>query len=362
MSNLSNARIKKLQAEIQLEKCEAYIIDSPTDLFYLLGLHLSLGRLLVTPQHVTLFVDGRYFEACRLQLSIDVKQTQGYGAGSIFEKEAELKNKKVGFDQNYTSYQEYVSLEKLGMQLVPLRSLVARLRLVKDPDELQKLKKAADLCREGYFFCLEQLKEGIEEREIVSRLKIFWLQKGGGGVGFPPIIAFGENAALPHHRPGTRKLQKGDTVLIDIGVVLDNYHSDMTRVVFHGETDQKMHEVYAIVYEAQQKAIACALPGAPLREVDRAARSYIASRGYEKEFSHGLGHGIGLEVHEGPRLTYQGEESLGTLEENMVVTIEPGIYLPGIGGVRLEDSVVITKEGAWSLTNIPITQEAPKII
>jgi len=172
MSTLN--RLEKLYQKVQKERLDAYIVDQPIDLFYLLGLPLSLGRLVVYSDRATLFVDGRYFEACKAKLSIPVIQTQGYGKESAFYKQSAFRGKKVGFDQGFTSFSEYTQLKLLEADLIPLKSLVSSLRVIKDQHELTLLEKAADLCREGYFYILDQLKEGIEEQEVVCFLKIFW--------------------------------------------------------------------------------------------------------------------------------------------------------------------------------------------
>ncbi|MCH9703190.1 MAG: M24 family metallopeptidase, partial [Chlamydiae bacterium] len=188
---------------------------------------------------------------------------------------------------------------------------------------------------------------------LVAELEIFWLQNGAAGVAFSPIVAFGENSSKPHYHPQDRPLREDDAVLIDIGVTLDHYHSDMTRVLLPKDPDPKMVEIYAVVKEAQKRALALCKPKSVVADLDAAARDYITECGYGDHFVHSLGHGIGLEVHEAPRLYKEGADVDLRLEAGMAITIEPGIYLPGIGGVRIEDTVVITNEGHINLTNSP---------
>lgn len=230
------------------------------------------------------------------------------------------------------------------------------MRRVKDKQEIRLLGKAANLGTEGFHYVCSKLTEGITEQELAIALEIFWKEKGSQGLAFSPIIAFGKNSSMPHHRAGATKLQSGDIVLIDIGVLLDYYHSDMTRCVFFGPPQKKLIEIYEIVRQAQEMALAMCRPGVLIEELDRAARSYIASKGHQEHFTHGLGHGVGLQIHEGPSLSQKSADKTLPLEEGMVITIEPGIYLPEIGGVRIEDTVVITDKGHKNLTKAAKTQ------
>jgi len=195
------------------------------------------------------------------------------------------------------------------------------------------------------------LKEGISENELAIELEIFWKRRGSKAIAFDPIIAFGSNSSMPHYRVGQRKLNTGEAVLIDIGVNLNHYHSDMTRVVFFGDPDPKIASIYEIVLKAQELALENCRPGTPIAELDASARTYIEQKGYGENFTHSLGHGVGLEIHELPLIRSQSPGADTQLEEGMVVTIEPGIYLPGIGGVRIEDTVAITRDGYENLTN-----------
>lgn len=238
-------------------------------------------------------------------------------------------------------------------QLVNCSQPLASLRALKDPQELRLLQRAASLGSKGFDHLLAHIKPGVSELDLAKTLKIFWLQEGGEGCSFDPIIAFGANAAKPHHMPSKKRLAVGDPVLIDIGVTLEKYHSDMTRVVFFRKATRRMREVYAIVAEAQQQALALCCPGENIAAIDRVAREFIASHGYGDAFCHSLGHGIGLQVHEWPFLRNNATTRKEHLQEGMVITIEPGIYLPGIGGVRIEDTVAITAKGYRNLTQRP---------
>ena len=349
-------RIKKLQELIKASSFDALIIDHPINIFYLTGLDLSLGRLIIAEEKCFLIVDGRYLEVSKQKFSCPVLLLKDDVLKEVFTTHL-LKSEKVAFSQTNTTYFEYMQLKKildpLEIVLEPSDDFVTKIRRLKEPSEIDKLKKAAELGSEGYDFVLKSLQEGISEEEVAAELEIFWKRNGGKGVSFEPIIAFGKGGSMPHYRPGGERLKKGDSVLIDIGVNLDHYHSDMTRVVFCGQPDPKILEIYAIVQEAHEKALAMCKPGVTVGQLDSAARDFITQKGYGDNFTHSLGHGIGLEIHESPILRNKPPMQSIVLEEGMVITIEPGIYLSDKGGVRLEDTVVITKDGFDDLTKRP---------
>jgi Xaa-Pro aminopeptidase len=338
-------RIKKVQERLEMLGVDLLVIDNPIDLFYLTGQELSAGRLVIAHDESTLYVDGRYYGSCKKALSMPVVLLAKENPLPSFE------GKRIGFDAGYTTYENFGKLEALKGERVPLSSPIQAIRSVKELGEIESLRQAAELGSSGFDFVVSRLAEGMTEEKLAVELEIYWRKAGGQKLAFAPHIAFGENSAYPHYHVGKRGLRKGDLVLIDIGVVLNHYHSDMTRVVFFGEPAEELEKIYRIVHEAQLKALELCKPGTPLAELDRAARSLIEEAGYGEHFLHSLGHGVGLEIHEAPWIR---KNAAGKLQEGMVVTIEPGIYLEGLGGVRLEDTVVITAEGFENLTNRPI--------
>lgn len=343
--------LEKAHKLVREQKIDALIIDNPLDLYYLTHLNLSLGRLLILKKEALLFVDGRYFEACKKESAIPVILTHGYGENSaFFHAMKKLRRKKVGFDTKYTSYAVFQQLDRLQLSLQGIEDPLTPLRMIKDKGEITKLKEATKLNIQGFHYARSLLKIGVTEEEVAAKLEIFYLKQGGEGIGFKPIIAFGANSAAPHHRAGNTKLRKNDTVLIDIGVIWDHYHSDMTRVVFTGKKDKEMEKIYAIVEEAKLKALILCQPGVLIKELDRAARGVIEKAGYGPFFPHSLGHGVGLEIHEFPSVRFDAPCGEVALMPGMCITIEPGIYLPGKGGVRLEDLILITKNGHQNLT------------
>ena len=350
--------LEKARTLLAKENLDLLIVDNPIDLYYLTGHHFSLGRLAIG-QNATLFVDGRYLEAAQKIPSVSTILTKGYGKGSPFAESFASLPKRVGFDASTTTFSAYQELEALfGREsLVPLSAPIQRLRMVKEPIEIEYLAAAAHLAILGLDFVRSFLKEGMIEEEIALELELFWRRKGGQKLAFDTIIASGPNASQPHYRAGKRKITRHEPILVDMGVVLHNYHSDLTRVFFLGEPIPKMREIYSVVEEACKAALQICRPGTLVRELDSVARSVIEKAGYGEYFTHSLGHGVGLEIHELPLLRSTPPFGELPLSEGMVITIEPGIYLPGLGGVRLEDTIAITKEGYRILTNRPLSLE-----
>lgn len=327
----------------QLEDCiEACLIENPIDLYYLTGLSLSKGSLLLTRKEQLLLVDDRYFQSAIEKAIVEVEKDlpiawEGFFARSLL--------KKMAFDSEKTSYDRYLSLQKYNKELVACPNLLKNVRAIKDPMEIEKITASAQLLRKGFAHICSLLKVGITEKELSKEFEIFCLQKGADSLAFEPIVAFGKNSAMPHYRSQSVALQSKDVVLIDIGVVIDHYHSDMTRVVFFEKPHLRLSYLYQIVKQAQKAALDLCVPGTTFAELDLAARRVFKKHELEPFFVHTLGHGIGLDVHEFPRISYQAKDGQVILQKNMVVTIEPGLYLPGIGGVRYEDMVLITEEG-----------------
>lgn len=350
-------RIKRVQQWIRNQCCDALLIENKIDLFYLTGLELSAGKMVVAQNDTCLIVDKRYFERCKKSSAIPVLPAETHAWLDFFGKPPFSSIAKFAFDSDSTTYHQFLTLAdvlKSRMELIPFQSPVKHLRMIKDASEIHHLEEAAVLGAKGFDYVCTLLKEGISENEIANELEIYWKRLGSKGLAFDPIIAFGANSSMPHYRAGEAKLQRGQTVLIDIGVNFRHYHSDMTRTLFFGEPDPKIAEIYEIVKGAQKAALQMCRPGTCVGDLDEAARAFIRERGYGENFTHSLGHGVGLEIHELPVLRNKPPFAEIILEEGMVITIEPGIYLEGIGGVRLEDTIVIQSEDYKNLTNRPL--------
>lgn len=345
-------RLQKTQNLLKEVHLQALLIDDPLSLLYLTGLELSAGKLYIHQEGADLVVDGRYHEKSLAQNLYPVIPLENF----VF-KEWVIQHsiQKLAFDSHLTSYQNYLALlkscEECQVSLVPLASPLQKMRLIKDTDEILLLRQAGRLANEGCRMAIDSLRDGISEEELAFELEFFWKKRGAKKLSFDPIIAFGKNSSMPHYRAGPTILQKGMHVLIDIGVAYQNYHSDMTRVVYFGAPDPKIQEIHAIVEEAKNQAMKLCRPGTLIGKLDRTARNVIIEKGYGEFFTHSLGHGVGLDIHEAPTIRSQGAFVEIPLEAGIVITIEPGIYLPGIGGVRLEDTILITESGYENLTH-----------
>jgi Xaa-Pro aminopeptidase len=331
-SKVFSNRAAKLQLLLKEWNVEGCLIENPLDLFYLTGLQLSAGALVISRKNSALFVDGRYIEFAKKNSPFPVHPLDKLSFTST-----------MAFDSHSTTFDRWEKLSKT--KLTPISQPLKTIRAIKEKDELKALEKSAKLLWKGFEHIRRKLKVGMTEKEIACELEVFWLQHGAEGMSFEPIIAFGKNSAYPHYRAGDTKLKKGDIVLCDIGVVLDHYHSDMTRTFFFGKPDSRLVLIDTVVKKAHAAALKLCRPGTKVGELDQAACAVIEKAGLEKFITHSLGHGIGLETHEFPRIKYKGTDHSVVLREGMVITIEPGLYHAGVGGVRHEDTIAITAKG-----------------
>jgi Xaa-Pro aminopeptidase len=324
--------------------CEALLIQNPLDLLYLTDLVLSAGKLCIYGKSAMLFVDGRYVQAAKEHATVPVCLDEKGAAPAFFHSHG---TRSLWFDGQHTTYDAFLKCQESfqDIDLISKPSFFKTLRLIKDESEIQKMKKSAHLLWKGFEYIRSQLITGIAEKELARRFEIFCLQNGGEGLAFEPIIAFGPHSAMPHYRSGNTALRSGDIVLIDIGVVVDRYHSDMTRVLFFEKADPELEKLHRINKAAHDAALQLCRPGVAVGALDRAARDVMAQHGVESLFVHSLGHGIGLETHEPPRIKWDGEDKDLLLASGMVITIEPGLYRSGKGGVRFEDTILITESG-----------------
>lgn len=336
----------KISSKLQEEQGEACLIENPVDLFYLTGLSLSAGKLLIYPEESVLFVDGRYLQMAQEKASVRTYLDEPQTVLSFLRKHP---CKTLWFDGQNTSYDHFIKwealLKSLDIHMAPKSELFKSLRVIKSTSEIEAMKKSATLLWHGFEFICSLLKQGITEKKISKCFEIFCLQQGADGLSFEPIIAFGANSAMPHYSSQEVPLKAGDIVLIDIGVIVDRYHSDMTRVVFYKHADSDLERLYKINKEAQKAALEQCIPGAKIGELDRAARDVMKQHGVEALFLHSLGHGIGLQTHEFPRIKWDGSDKDVILEPGMVFTVEPGLYIADRGGVRYEDTIAITETG-----------------
>ncbi len=341
-----NLRRQRLAARLPDLGVDAFLVTNLTNVRYLTGYTGSNGQVVVSEAGSVFFTDGRYTEQSRREVP-DLRRVI-YSDGFREDLVAECKDlgiSRIAFEEANVSYKTFGELSAV-LDVTPAADEVGRLRWVKDEAELSLIAGAQRITDRAFEAVLPKVREGMSERELALLLERTMEDLGAEGLAFETIAAFGENAAEPHHSPTDRDLKRGDIVKLDFGARYEGYHSDMTRTVAFGEPPAKMREVYDLVRRAQEAGIAAVRAGSSGREADAAARSVIDDAGYGEEFGHGLGHGVGLEIHEGPSLRKTSED---TLPEGAVVTVEPGVYLPGVGGVRIEDMVTVGADGCRSL-------------
>ena len=345
----NNSSIKNRIASLQLSlKEEALLIEDPIDLYYLTGLTLSTGQLWLFSKESLLLVDGRYIESAKLA-PCPSKLLSSKESKSFIERN---QIKSLKFDGAKTTFDRVQILQKNHPDLLLISHPFAtkELRLIKEPSEIANLQKSADLLWEGFIYLKTLLCEGVSEKEVATKFTLFCLERGADSLSFDPIVAFGENSALPHYRAGQSRLKQGDVILVDIGVTYNHYHSDMTRMLFFGLKDPLLSKWLSIVIEAHEAALRLCKAGLHIKELDRAARAVFKKHQVEEYFIHSLGHGVGLEIHEFPKIRFDALEGDLILKPGMVFTIEPGLYLPGTGGIRYEDTIFITEDGYTSFT------------
>lgn len=336
-------RLRRLAARLE----EPLLVTTPVNVRYLVGFDSSNAALLVERERTRLYTDFRYVEAARAVPDVEVVRTRR----DVFAALGESLEGRVGFESTHVTYARWETLSSSGAELVPRSGIVESLRVVKDEGELERLRKAAAVATRA----LERLVErqpwsGRTERELALELEQLMRDEGADDVAFATIVAAGENGALPHAHPGDTRLAPGMLVTIDWGARVGDYCSDCTRTFAIGEIDAKLREIYNVCLTTQGESLSAVQAGAQGRDVDLVAREHIDAAGYGDAFGHGLGHGVGIEVHEAPTMRPESED---TLETGNVVSVEPGIYLPGIGGVRIEDLVVVTDGEPEVLTHFP---------
>jgi Xaa-Pro aminopeptidase len=347
----SLARVRKSMSETGIQ---ALLVSDPTNLGWLTGFTGTYGRALVTPDQALFVTDGRY----TIQANEEVKDMPSKsfappinGEDFLAEQVSELGIKNLAFDGQTTLYSTWTTWsEKLaGVELVPSPDLFATLRLEKSEAEIAKVRRSCALADACFEHVLRLIQPGVTELDIALDIE-FYFRRQGAEIAFPSIVVSGERSARPHGKPSEKQLEIGDFVTMDFGAKLDGYCSDITRTVVVGEASARHKEVYELVLEAQIEALHAIRAGVPAKEVDRVAREILDTRDLAKYFTHGLGHGLGRVVHDTGRLS---AASTDTIAAGQIWTIEPGVYIPGFGGVRIEDDIVITETGIEILTHSP---------
>jgi Xaa-Pro dipeptidase len=337
---LRRARLGERLRELDIE---ALLVTRAPNVRYLTGFTGSNGQVVVTPTSAVFFTDGRYTEQARHEVpDLDRVNYSWEFPKALAERFSDVGT--LGFEAHdvtvaaHGTYAEALA----GVTLVPTEREVERTRWVKDHEEIGLLRDAQEATDQAFEDILDRVAIGMSERGLARGLEDAMQRAGADGLAFEPIVAFGEQAAEPHHEPGHRLLREGDVIKLDFGALVGGYHADMTRTIAFGAPSPELRKVHDVVRQAQEAGIDAVRAGATGGEVDATARSVIQGAGYGERFTHGLGHGVGLEIHEGPSLRREGTD---VLPVGAVVTVEPGIYVPGLGGVRIEDSVEVTENG-----------------
>lgn len=338
------AQVRGLLAQ---QKVDACLIENSVDMFYLLGERFSLGSCVITRDAFFCCVDGRYHETANDLPGVEVRNYSLKGLGHIISTLPS--GGVVLFDSKDISYKRFVDIESVvagvGRRLQPQESLLQGIRLCKTDDEIELLKESAKINRKAYEYVSQFVKEGISEQALACEFRRFLLDLAVDEVAFDPIIAFGANTAKPHHHPGMDQWTAEQPILFDVGVVYQGYASDMTRVYVPKKAPALFHKMYEVVLAAYDAAVSLCAPGHPVGDLDESARMVMRKFGMEDLFVHSLGHGLGLSVHEFPTIRSVGVDRDFQLQPGMVITIEPGLYQAGVGGVRYENTLLITKTG-----------------
>lgn len=334
---------------------DSFLITNPINRRYLSAFTGSSGVLLLTKDNSYLITDFRYIEQAEEQaIGFDVVKHEGDVVDTvnmIIEKD---RITSLGLEKDYITLADYEIFDERisGINLVPVSDLCVELRRVKTKDEITQLKKAIEISDKAFLHILDNIRPGQTEKDVSFELELFMKRLGAEKLAFDTIVASGWRSALPHGVASEKVINVGDMVTLDFGAVYKGYHSDMTRTIFMGKPNEQQQQIYNLVLWAQQKTIGCIATGMRACEADEIARNIIGEAGFKENFGHGLGHGVGLEIHEWPRLSPRD----GTiLEPGMIVSVEPGIYINGWGGVRIEDLILITTNGCEVLTQSPKT-------
>lgn len=352
-SNTYQKRRERLLALLEERRLTGLVVTKPVNIFYLIGFRGSAGVAVVSSSGTRLFVDPRYTLQAREQApGVEVVEERGGLLKAVGRWLRKKEFRGFGVEDFSLTCHERSLLDQEASNAVRLRpagELIEEMRTIKDPEEIACIRKAAQITDEAFREVLPMARPGAREADLAAEIEYRMRRKGAQGAAFDTIVASGYRGALPHATASAKALQRGELVIFDLGAILAGYAADMTRTVHLGRPPQQVRRYYEAVREAQEEAVAAVRPGRRCSEVDRVARRALARRGLGRYFTHSTGHGVGLEIHEKPRLARNEKVRL---EAGCVVTAEPGIYIEGFGGVRIEDTVLVVPEGAEVLPTI----------
>lgn len=344
-------RLEKLRTKLKETDLDAILIIKKENRIYISGFTGTFAYIIVTKNDAVLLTDSRYISQAKKQAKLfEIIEYEGEILESLNNIILSKGIKSLGFEQNIITYKKYLDIKKSlkVSELKPVDNMVEDIRVKKTPDEIKTIKKAVKIADDAFSHILNYIKPGVRESEVALEIEYYMKKQGAKGPSFETIVASGQRSSLPHGIATDKIIKNNEVVTIDFGAVYDNYCSDMTRTVFIGKPDKEFFKIYNIVLEAQKNALMGAKKGLLGKEIDSIARGIIEKGGYGENFGHGLGHGVGLEVHESPSLSKRGDIKM---ENDMVVTIEPGIYIDNFGGVRIEDMLIINDDNPIVLTH-----------
>jgi Xaa-Pro aminopeptidase len=344
------SRIELLRERFKEHEIDGMLITSPSNRRYISNFTGTAGVLIISSNAAKLITDFRYIDQANEQATeFDIVQHKGAIHDEIAKQAKELGIKRLGFEQDYLTYSTFSTYEKaIEASLVPITGMIEKLRLIKDASELKILKEAAKIADATFEHIIQYIKPGMTELDVSNELEFFMRKQGATASSFAIIVASGIRSALPHGVATDKVIKTGEFVTLDFGALYKGYCSDITRTIAIGEPSDELKKIYDIVLRAELKGLQEIKPGMTGEAADRITRDFITEHGYGEYFGHSTGHGIGLDVHEGPRLASTSNE---VLIPGMVVTVEPGIYISGLGGVRIEDDTVITDTGNQKLSH-----------
>ncbi len=342
-------RINKVRSLLQEKHLDGLVVLTDFNRRYLSGFTGTSGGLLITQDQARLITDFRYIDQATEQAPLfEIVKQESDLYSSVITQIQELNLQNIGFEGHLVSYDAFLKLNQGRHDLISIGDEIEKIRRVKDADEIKLIQKAADIVDQAYEHILTVAKPGMTEKELKAHLESKMLHLGADDTSFDTIVASGKRGALPHGVASDKVIESGDMITLDFGAYYQGYSSDITRTFAVGQPSDEMIKIYNIVLKSQETAIQAIQAGMTGKEIDSIARQVITDAGYGDNFGHSLGHGIGLDVHEQPALSQKSDT---VLEINHCVTIEPGIYVNGLGGVRIEDDILITENGGQCFTN-----------
>lgn len=339
-----NVRITNIQKQLHNYGIDGLLITKKENRQYATNFTGSAGVVLIAAHKAIFITDFRYVDQAKTEIkATEIIMHKGNLEEEVANQVSKLNIQKLGIEDNNMTLQQFKKLQKyIHTEMVPVCEIIEDIRLIKDTSEIETMKIAATIADEAFHHIVTFLKPGISETDVRDELEFFMRKKGATSSSFQIIVASGVRSSLPHGVASNKIIERGDIVTLDFGALYDGYCSDITRTVAIGEPSEEFQKIYNVVREALKRGTEAIKPGETAKSIDDITRNYITEHGYGQYFGHSTGHGLGLEIHEPLRLS---QESKATLQEGMVVTVEPGIYIPNWGGCRIEDDIVITKDG-----------------